>query len=78
MALSAARCFEGEDVTVTATVRAPGGRPLDEIMIELEIAEPVTVTSGAGLQTFVQSDVATAQWAVRPARWGGTRRPPSG
>ncbi len=70
VALSAARCFEGEDVTVTATVRAPGGRPLDEIMIELEIAQPVTVTSGAGLQTFVRADVATAQWTVRPARWG--------
>jgi uncharacterized protein (DUF58 family) len=75
VALSAARCFEDEDVTVTATIRAPGGRPLDEIMIELEIAQPVTLTSGAGTQTartqtLVQADVATAHWAVRPARWG--------
>ena len=35
VALSRSRCFEGEDVTVTAIVRAPG-RPLEEITIELE------------------------------------------
>jgi len=70
VSLSATRCFEGEDVTVTATVRAPGGRPLDEIMVELEIAQPVTLASGTGTQTFVHADLATAQWVVRPARWG--------
>jgi len=42
--LSTSRCFEGEDVTVTATVRGPGGRPLDEITIQLEPAPQVTPT----------------------------------
>jgi hypothetical protein len=32
VALSGSRCFEGEDVTITATVRAPGGEPLDEVL----------------------------------------------
>ena len=48
VALSGSRCFEGEDVTVTATVRAPGGRPLDEIMIELEPGPQVTLAGGRG------------------------------
>ena len=43
VALSGSRCFEGEDVTITATVRAPGGKPLDEIVIELEPASRVTL-----------------------------------
>src|SRR4029077_11208051 len=30
--VSGARCFEGEDVTITATVSMPGGAPLDEIV----------------------------------------------
>jgi uncharacterized protein (DUF58 family) len=70
VALSALRCFEGEDVTVTATVRAPGGRPLDEVIIELEPAPQVTLASGTGARTFLQADVARTQWVVRPGRWG--------
>ena len=46
VALSGSRCFEGEDVTVTATVGAPGGRPLDEITIELEPAPQVALDPG--------------------------------
>ncbi len=68
--LSTSRCFEGEDVTVTATVRGPGGRPLDEITIQLEPAPQVTLVSGAGPLTFLQADVASARWVIRPARWG--------
>jgi uncharacterized protein (DUF58 family) len=73
VALSASRCFEGEDVTVTVTVRALAGRPLDEVMIELEPAPQVTVASGVGTQTFLQvgADPRTsARWVVRPGRWG--------
>jgi uncharacterized protein (DUF58 family) len=69
-ALSGSRCFEGEDVTVTATVRAPGGRALDEITIELQTAPQVTLASGAGTQAFLQADAATARWVIRPDRWG--------
>lgn len=69
-ALSGARCFEGEDVTITAVVSTPGGRPLDEITIELETAPQATLASGTGTQTFLQAGAATARWVIRPGRWG--------
>jgi uncharacterized protein (DUF58 family) len=47
VALSGARCFEGEEVTVTATISVPGGRPLDEITSELVPAPRVALVSGA-------------------------------
>jgi uncharacterized protein (DUF58 family) len=70
VALSGSRCFEGEDVTVTAAVRAPGGRPLDEIMIELEPGPQVTLAGGAATQTFLQASRVSGQWVLRPDRWG--------
>jgi uncharacterized protein (DUF58 family) len=70
VALSGSRCFEGEDVTVTATVRAPGKRPLDEITIELQIAPQVALASGTGTQAFLRASAATARWVIRPGRWG--------
>jgi uncharacterized protein (DUF58 family) len=70
VALSGSRCFEGEDVTVTAAVRAPGGRPLDEIMIELEPGPQVTLADGAATQTFLQASRVSGQWVLRPDRWG--------
>jgi uncharacterized protein (DUF58 family) len=69
VALSGSRCFEGEDVTVTATVRAPGGEPLDEIVIELEPAPRVTLADPEP-RTFLRAQTATADWVVRPGRWG--------
>jgi uncharacterized protein (DUF58 family) len=69
VALSGSRCFEGEDVTITATVRAPGGEPLDEIVIELEPAPRVTLAD-PGPRTFLRAPTATARWVVRPGRWG--------
>jgi len=73
VALSGARCFEGEEVTVTATVSSP--RPLDEIVAELAPGPHVTLVSGAATQVFVQASRATATWVVRPGRWG--RYPPA-
>ncbi len=86
VALSGSRCFEGEDVTITATVRAPpsagradGGRPLDEITIQLEPAPQVTLADGdhespgsrgTGPRTFLRAGGASARWVVRPIRWG--------
>jgi uncharacterized protein (DUF58 family) len=69
VALSGSRCFEGEDVTITATVRAPGGEPLDEIVIELEPAPRITLAD-PGPRTFPRAQTATARWALRPDRWG--------
>ena len=72
VALSASRCFEGEDLTITATVRGPGGR-LDDITIQLETAPQVSLTDGTSTQTFLQAGVdprTSARWVVRPGRWG--------
>jgi uncharacterized protein (DUF58 family) len=70
VALFGSRCFAGEDVTVTTTVRVPGARLLDEITIRLTPAPQVTLACGAGVQTFLQTDITSAQWVVRPGRWG--------
>jgi Protein of unknown function DUF58 len=79
VALSGARCFEGEEVTITATISVPGGRPLDEITAELVPAPRVALVSGApgqenSAQTFLHEGRVTATWVVRPDRWG--RYPP--
>ena len=72
--LSGARCFEGEEVTVTATIGRPGGHPLDEITAELMPASQVELVSGAAAQVFLHEGRVTASWVVRPDRWG--RYPP--
>jgi uncharacterized protein (DUF58 family) len=72
--LSGARCFEGEEVTVTATIGMPGGHPLDEITAELVPAPRVELVSGAAAQVFLHEGRVTATWVVRPGRWG--RYPP--
>ena len=74
VALSGARCFEGEEVTVTATIGVPGGHPLDEITAELVPAPRVDLVSGAAAQVFLHEGRVTATWVVRPGRWG--RYPP--
>ena len=74
LTLSGTRCFEGEEVTITAAVSVPGGRPLDEIVAELMPAPHVTLVSGAAAQVFLHQGHLTATWVVRPGRWG--RYPP--
>jgi uncharacterized protein (DUF58 family) len=77
VALSGSRCFEGEDVTITATVRgqlADGG-PLEEVTVQLELAPQVTLAGdpALGLRTFLPDGadpVLSARWTVRPGRWG--------
>ena len=74
VALSGTRCFEGEEVTVTATIGVPGGHPLDEITAQLMPAPRVELVSGAAAQVFLHEGRVTATWVVRPGRWG--RYPP--
>jgi uncharacterized protein (DUF58 family) len=75
-AVSGSRCFEGEDVTITATVRpapasAAPARPLDEITIQLDSAPQVTLVAGdPATQTFAPAGQASARWVIRPERWG--------
>jgi uncharacterized protein (DUF58 family) len=75
--LSGTRCFEGEDVTVTATVRVAGAQPLDEITIELQTAPQIRLAdgeSGPRTRVFLRTGQAAARWVVRAGRWG--RYPP--
>jgi uncharacterized protein (DUF58 family) len=67
--VSSSRCFEGEEVTVTATVRA--AHPLDEVILELQPAAQVAL-AGASPRTraFVRAGQAGARWVIRPDRWG--------
>ena len=67
--VSGSRCFEGEDVTVTATVRAAGSRPLDEVTITLDTVPQVTL-AGQGAQTFLRAARPSARWVLRCDRWG--------
>jgi len=76
VALSGSRCFEGEDVTVTVTVRAVPAVPLDEVLIDLDTVPQVTLAPSAGgraarpAQPFLRTAQASAQWVVRAGRWG--------
>jgi uncharacterized protein (DUF58 family) len=66
--LSGSRCFEGEDLTITATVRSG---PLDEVTIQLDAAPQVTLTDpGQRTQMFLRTGRPCARWVVRPDRWG--------
>jgi uncharacterized protein (DUF58 family) len=75
VALSGSRCFESEDVTVTVTVRAVPAVPLDEVLIDLDTAPHVALAPLASLaphrtRSFLRTAEASAQWVVRPGRWG--------
>jgi uncharacterized protein (DUF58 family) len=67
--VSSSRCFEGEEVTITATVRA--AQPLDEVTLELQLAARVVLVGASPrTQTFPRAGRASAQWVIRPERWG--------
>ncbi|HWN61632.1 MAG TPA: DUF58 domain-containing protein [Streptosporangiaceae bacterium] len=67
--LSSSRCFEGEEVTITATVRA--APPLDEVILELQPAAQVTLADASPrTQAFLRTGRASARWVIRPGRWG--------
>jgi uncharacterized protein (DUF58 family) len=67
--LSGSRCFEGEDVTLTAAVRA--AQPLDEVILELATAPQVTLAGPSPrAQTFLRTGRASARWVIRSDRWG--------
>ena len=71
VAVSGSRCFEGEDVTLTATVRAQDARPLDDLIVELDTAPHVSLaTAATRTQTFLQAGQASATWVVHADHWG--------
>jgi uncharacterized protein (DUF58 family) len=66
--LSGSRCFEGEDVTITAKVRSG---LLDEVTIRLDAAPQVRLADPARqTQTFLRAGSPSVRWVVRPDRWG--------
>jgi uncharacterized protein (DUF58 family) len=72
---SGSRCFEGEDVTITVTVRTDPPQPLDELTLELETAPQVALAdSSPRTHTFLRAAgsgvPATARWVIRADRWG--------
>lgn len=69
---SAARCFEGDDVTISVTLTAPV--ILDEITFSLEASPSARLVSQSLTQVVVGQAVARGQWVVRPGLWG--RRTP--
>jgi uncharacterized protein (DUF58 family) len=69
VALSSSRCFEGEEVTITATVRS--AQPLDEVIRELQPAAQVALVGvSPRTQAFLRAGRASARWVIRPDRWG--------
>jgi uncharacterized protein (DUF58 family) len=71
--LSGSRCFEGEDVTITATAHA--WATMDEIVVQFQPAPQMTLADASRqTQTSLRAGRAPGQWLVRPVRWG--RYPP--
>jgi len=69
VAVSSSRCFEGEEVTITATARA--AQPLDEVILELQPAAQVALAGASpSTQAFLRAGRASARWVIRPDRWG--------
>jgi uncharacterized protein (DUF58 family) len=67
--VSCSRCFEGEEVTITATVRS--SQPLDEVILELQPAAQVALVGASPrIQAFLRAGQPSARWVIRPDRWG--------
>jgi len=61
------RCFEGEDVEVTATLATP----MDEVTFRIEPGPAVELAEGAATQVVVAGQpTARARWVLRPHAWG--------
>ena len=82
IAMSAARCFEGEDIELTVTLVSP--QILDEVTLDLEPAGTLALVTGPATQTVLRGGSpdgsrshggrAQAAWRLRPGTWG--RRTP--
>jgi uncharacterized protein (DUF58 family) len=61
-----ARCFEGEDVEIVATVAGP----VDEATFRIEPGPAVAVIAGPLTQVAVAGQPASARWVLQPHAWG--------
>ena len=64
-----ARCFEGEDVEIVATVETP----VDEVTFRIAPGPAVTLVEGAVTQVAVSGQPARARWVLQPHAWGRHR-----
>ena len=64
-----ARCFEGEDVEIVATVETP----VDEVTFRIAPGPAVTLAEGAATQVAVSGQPARARWVLQPHAWGRHR-----
>jgi uncharacterized protein (DUF58 family) len=69
--VSAARCFEREEVGFTVTVSA--AEPLEEIAFVIDLPAQIELVSGQLRQSAVDTAHGEAHWVLRPMVWG--RRP---
>jgi len=70
-AVTAARCFEGEEFELRVTVRSPG--LLDEIAMRLAIPGAFELAGGGAAQAAAVSTGARGRWPLRARRWGRHR-----
>ena len=61
-----ARCFEGEDVEVIATLATP----MDEVTFRIEPGPAVELAEDPATQVVVTGQPARARWVLRPRAWG--------
>jgi uncharacterized protein (DUF58 family) len=64
--MSVTRCFEGEDVEITATA----GAAVDEVTFRLEPDRLVRLSEGSAEQSVTGGDGAWARWVLTPRSWG--------
>ena len=61
-----ARCFEGEDVEIVATVATR----MDEVTFRVQPGPAVALVEGPATQVAVAGRPASARWVLRPHAWG--------
>ena len=64
--VSPLRCFEGEEVEITATLTAP----VDEASFRIDLGPSVTLAEGRAAEVVIGAKAAQARWVVRPQTWG--------
>ncbi len=68
LAVTAVRCFEGEEFELRVTVRS--AEELDEIGMRLHVGDAFQLSDGSAAQAAVVSATADARWTLRARRWG--------
>ena len=68
VAVTAVRCFEGEEFELRVTAQSP--EQLDEIGLRLALCDAFELADGSAAQAAAISTSADVRWALRARRWG--------